>query len=374
MRILHLLSAPTAGGAEIYVKDLALEFVRVGAEPILGFVSRAADVDRSPQFEAEFLAELDVAGVRHVFVGHECRRNPLLGAWRIRRLCRTLGVDVYHSHLKYGIAFASMLSLPVVHTHHNSVSEAPRWMFRAFNLLVDEYVGISTDCARNLEVFTGRSVTTIRNGINPERIAPGGARQRHFQAPLNCVAVGRLFEQKNYPLLIDAVALLDTEVRKMLRVSIVGEGPAFPELQERIASRGVQQAVELVGNRSDIPELLAESQVFLMSSAWEGLPISLLEATVTGLPFIATDVGGCSEVAQLCGNGIIVPSGNAAAFAEALGTLFGDRERLHQLSANAVRNGSIFAIETAAAEHLRLYRQVLLAGEPIEQPPNPRKH
>jgi glycosyltransferase involved in cell wall biosynthesis len=101
-----------------------------------------------------------------------------------------------------------------------------------------------------------------------------------------------------------------------------------------------------------------------MSSAWEGMPIALLEASMSGLPFIATDVGGCAEVARLCGNGLIVPPGDAAAFAEALAGLVTDPEQIEALSRAALANAGIFSIETSAKAHLALYQRLLQAPPP----------
>jgi glycosyltransferase involved in cell wall biosynthesis len=92
-----------------------------------------------------------------------------------------------------------------------------------------------------------------------------------------------------------------------------------------------------------------------MSSAWEGLPISLIEATASGLPFIATDVGGCRELAYLCGNGVIVPPGDAQALAGALTALVEDSGRRAALSKAAIAKAGKLSIEAAADEHLRLY-------------------
>lgn len=372
LKILHLVAGPMAGGAEIHVKDLALALARRGEQPLIGFVEHARDAGRSDAFEARYVAELDAAGIDHVFIGHECRRNPLLGAWRVRRACRAHRIDVYHSHLKYGIAFGLLLGIPRVHTHHSSAPRMSRLMYRLMSPLVDAFVGISDACARMLADFAGREVTTIRNGIDLQRVAAPGAIARKLRQPLECIALGRLHPAKDYPTLIEAVRLLSPATRANIHVSLVGEGPPdlTAELRAAISAANLGQTITLLGNRGDVAQLLGQSQLCLMSSAWEGFPIALLEATAAGLPFIATDVGGCAEIAAVGGNGIVVPARDPAALAAQIEALLNDPERFSRLSRNALDNAHLFDIAETADQHIRLYENLLSNARvrPARQP------
>lgn len=360
--MLHIISAPVAGGAEILVKQLAMQFERLGHSPSIGFLSRAVDDGRSLEFERDFLAELERAGVSYFVIGRSARKNPLLGAWRVYRHCIENDVQVYHSHLKYGVLFGALLRIPRLTTHHNILPDAPWWAYQVFNLLVDQYVGISDSCGEQLRRFTGRPVQVIHNGVDTSTFAPI-AREFGDKPLIACISVGRIFPQKNYSLLVKAISMLRPDVRRRLSFTIVGEGPSehVSKLNAEIAATGMREHIKLLGNRDDIPELLRRSQLFLMSSAFEGYPISLLEATASGLPFIATDVGGCREIAELCGNGIVITPDRPELFANAITALIEDPQRMTQLSKAAVRNASKVTIEETARAHLRLY-DGLLAG------------
>lgn len=363
MRILHLISSPAAGGAEAYVKDLAKEMARMGHSSFIGFISRSRDLGRSLDFERRFLAELELARIPYFFVGHECRRNPILGAFRVTRFCAANRIQIYHSHLKYALVFGALVGSRHVHTHHSITPDAGWLLYRLFNRVVDSYVGISGICASRLSQFTGGSVTEIFNAVDRNRLKqaslpdPGNSR-------LECIALGRIEKAKNYALLVEAVRLLPTEVRDSIHVSIAGEGrPAeVSELTSVISRSGLDRTINLLGNRDDVPDLLSKSHLFLMCSAWEGLPISLLEASVAGLPFVATDVGGCREVASRCGNGVIVPPGDPQELARAIKELALDRRRLRKLAQNARANAGQFGIERAAEEHLKLYSSLTSAN------------
>jgi len=177
---------------------------------------------------------------------------------------------------------------------------------------------------------------------------------------IDCICIGRIVAQKNYELLVSSISLLPQRLGDQLRISIAGEGPAgvAGALQKQIEQLGLSDRIKLLGNRLDVAELLDRSDLFLMSSAWEGLPIALLEATASGLPFIATDVGGCREVAELCGNGIVVSPALPQALANALAELMTDDERRMSLSEAAVRNAHKLSIEKSAREHRILYTQL----------------
>lgn len=360
LRILHVVSAPAAGGAEVYVKQLAVEQRRLGHQPRIAFLDRAQQAGRSPEFERRFLADLKSACVEYFFIGNASRRIPFLGAANVWRLCRSQRIQVYHSHLKYGILFGAFLRIPRFYTHHNSPPGLPIFLFRLFNLLVEYYVGISETCGDLLEGYTGRTATVIRNGVDLSRFMPK-LRRMNSKLPISCVSVGRIFDQKNYPLLVRAIALLPRSAREKLHVSIVGEGlpQLVSELEHDIRVAGLTECIHLAGNQIDVPAILDQSRIFLMSSAWEGLPIALLEATASGLPFIATDVGACRELAELCGNGVIVPPDDPQAFADALTDLVENPGKLLALSRAAVTSAATLSIATAARDHLQLYTSVL---------------
>jgi glycosyltransferase involved in cell wall biosynthesis len=363
LRVVHAISSPAAGGAEVYVKDLATELAREGHRPAILFLSRSADIGRSSAFEEEFLRHLDAIAIPYAFLGHECRRNPLLGMLRTRRFVHLQRADIYHSHLKYSLLFGAGLGRPHVHTHHNVLRHAPGWMWPLFNGLVDAWIGISDRCAEQLRTFAGQPVATIRNAVDPRRLGAEPARVRCAggNGVVRCIAVGAPGEQKNFSLLVDAFGLLPAEVLRQVRLDIVGEGApeATSALADRIEAAGLRETIRLVGASNHVAGMFHSADLFLLSSAWEGMPIALLEASMTGLPFIATDVGGCAEVARVCGNGVIVPPADATAFAAALSGLLADRGRIEALSRSAIANSGLFSINKSATAHLALYERLL---------------
>ncbi len=359
MRILHVISAPAAGGAETFVRDLVESQTALGHQIHIGFVSGAVDLGRCAQFEREFLANLQRLGVKYFYIGHSCRRMPLLGALRVARYVTRNDVQIYHSHLKYGVFFGALLTIPRVYTHHNSVLGLSPTLFRVLNWFVDEYVGISQICSGILERATRREVNTIRNGISTARVTKR-CRSYSIDQHRRFICVGRLHPQKNYPLLFSALSELDDSVRRRISIKIVGEGSdAYTDYLSRLIDEyALGNTVEFVGNRTDVIKLLDESDALLMSSSWEGLPISLLEATASGMPFIATDVGGCREVIDVCSNGILVKPEDSSMYAAAINDMVLNPQEMEQMSRRALEKCSVFDIEVSSRAHIDLYRKL----------------
>ena len=360
MNILHVISSPAAGGAEVYVKDLATDLAKNGHRVFVGFLERASDTGRSLVFEENFLQELDRCGISYFFIGHECRQKPWLGMARVSRFVAVHDIDLYHAHLPYGVVFGARLRVPRVYTHHQSEPRFRRFIFRLFNQVIDRYIGISRRCADTLTRHTGREVTEIANGIDIARF-PARARQLSASGTVHALAVGRIHPDKDYRFLVDALRALPDAYRSRLQVTIVGEGDAVYEstLKQYAAEGSALPRFTFLGNRNDIPALLNDADLFLMSSAQEGLPISLIEAAVSGLPCIVTDVGGCREIIDLCDNGYAVTHGDVQGYVTAVCHMLSDTTRFARLSLNAAAKRQLLDIDRVTQRHLDVYESLV---------------
>lgn len=208
-------------------------------------------------------------------------------------------------------------------------------------------------------------VRVIVNGVD---IPAPSDRQRARQAlarfglppgdPL-VVAAGRMTEQKNHALLLDAVAELRRTAHRC-RVLIAGDGPLRPFLERRAEELGIADQVTLSGTVGDLTEVLQGADLFVLPSLWEGLPLVLLEAMATGLPVIGTRIRGVAEVVEEGVSGLLVEPADAGAMAEAIAALLGNprlREQYGQAGRQIVLRNYDFA---RVAEALgRLYGELL---------------
>jgi glycosyltransferase involved in cell wall biosynthesis len=160
------------------------------------------------------------------------------------------------------------------------------------------------------------------------RVIPNGiALERYSQDPApvpgRVVFVGRLSPPKRTDLAIAAFSAL-RERSPAARLLIVGDGPDRPAIERQIAALGLSEDVQLLGNRDDVPALLRSARCLLLTSDYEGCPLTVIEAMAAGLPVIATSVGGVPELVKHGETGLLAPAGDAAGLAGALLTVLRD--------------------------------------------------
>jgi glycosyltransferase involved in cell wall biosynthesis len=256
------------------------------------------------------------------------------GFMRLIRLVRAWKPDVLHSHMIHANLMARAVRLfarvPVmVSTIHNIYEGGPLWMaaYRVSNGLVDHMTIISEAAADrfvNEGIVPRELLTCVPNGVDTERfqqVAPGtreavrsslGVKDRFVW-----LAVGRFEIAKDYPNMLQAFAQVcqrDSNAALLL----VGHGSLQQETESLAQSLGLGDRIRFLGVRSDVPEVMAAADGYVMSSAWEGMPIALLEAAAAGLPIVATRVGGNHEVVRDGESGFLVPPRDSHALEQAM--------------------------------------------------------
>jgi glycosyltransferase involved in cell wall biosynthesis len=284
---------------------------------------------------------------------HHAYDLPILRAlvgyiWRER-------IDIIHTHLLAADIMGRLAGFitrrPVVSTIHNAridLDREPRhtqWMERwSAHLWCRRLIVVSTLLRDEIATWFGlplSKVLAIPNGIDTARFRPPPgfdpeAKKRellrgNYRMVTN---VARLMPQKGQRYLIEAAAQL-TPTMPDVRFLMVGDGALRAELEDLALAHGVADAFVFPGIRTDIPEILAASDLFVLPSLWEGLPLSLLEAMAAGCPVIATDVGGVSEVLHHQETGLLVPPADVQALAAAMADCLDHPERARERAATA---------------------------------------
>jgi glycosyltransferase involved in cell wall biosynthesis len=259
------------------------------------------------------------------------------GLFRLGRLVRSWRPDVLHSHMVHAnlMARAVRLVTPVpvlVSTIHNIYEGGPLWMaaYRLTNRLVDGMTIISEAAADRF----------IREGIIPRdllRVIPNGVdpvpfravsraerddtrRQLGLREEFAWLAVGRFETAKDYPNMLQAFAAV-RERHPEAVLLLVGRGSLQPDTEALAQRLGLGDAVRFLGVRDDVPALVSAADAYVMSSAWEGMPMVLLEAAAGGLPVVTTRVGGNHEAVLDGATGFLAPARDAGALASAMSRL-----------------------------------------------------
>ncbi len=362
MRILHMISAMSGGGAEMLVKDLALELKRQGHEIGICYFSSAQQQGNSIELENTFISAFTQADIQMIELGHATRGNPLLAAYRLRQTAKQFQPDVIHIHLATGlVAFCiSLLRTKMVYTHHSLKIKFSKSLFWFFDKWVSRYIAICDICKVNLESHVRRPVVLIRNAVDGARMIK---RTRQYDGrTLKILSVGNIREPKNYPLLIAVAKIVKSKLAPhsiIPKFLVAGDGPLIHEMRTLCAQSGLTDTVEFLGPRKDVPRLMVDSDVLVMTSHYEGLPLTLIEALHAGLPIVATDVGGCSEVVVDTQNGYLRKAGDAEGISDALVALALSPDRLEQMAAQSRLRASLFSKAECVEAHLKLYNVVL---------------
>jgi sugar transferase (PEP-CTERM/EpsH1 system associated) len=303
---------------------------------------------------------------------------------RLRRLLRELRPDIVHTRnlsALEGQLVAALAGVRArVHGEHgrdvfdlHGASRKYNLLRRALRPLVGRYIAVSRDLADWLVATVGVApgrVEQIYNGVDAERFHP---RAEGFRAvgpagfftgsEVVIGSVGRMAAVKDHLTLVRAFIELVTSnagMRRRARLVIAGDGPVRAECHALLTQGGVESLAWLPGERDDVPELLRTFDVFALPSLGEGISNTILEAMATGLPVVATRVGGNPELVEEGVTGTLVPAGEPRALAEALRACVEDPALARRHGANARRRvEERFSIDTMVAGYLGVYDAVL---------------
>ncbi len=227
--------------------------------------------------------------------------------------------------------------------------------FRASRAIVANSNDVAAYIARQYRAPRQR-IRVIYNGIDTERFHP--VVQNGGRDPGPIVAIGRLVPQKNHALFLEAAARLSRQMAAV-RFMIVGDGPLRPALETRADNLGLAESVSFVGERQDVDVILRSASLLWLPSRWEGMPNVVLEAMASGVPAIATDVGGTRELIRTGVDGFVVPPEDADAFVALSRDLLQDEQRRRQFAAAARSRAEDFSSPRMVQAVTELYAEVL---------------
>lgn len=288
---------------------------------------------------------------------------------RPHRLRGTLGNPASHAGSSSSSAgFSSPVFIDTLHSS-SCGTLTRRLTYRATDWLADRVTAVSRSVA-NTHLQAGmvarHRLSVVPNGVDVNRFRPDLSIRSSVRRSLGLgsefvwLAVGRLDEVKDYPTLLNAFSRLP-EPAKLL---IAGQGPMQDALATLTARLGIEHRVRFLGFQSDVRPFLQAADAFVLSSRWEGLPISLLEAGASGLPSVATDVPGTREVLVHGRTGLLTPPGATAALARTMTMLMQASVRERRSMGNLARMhvSEQFGIEAILDRWTEIYSELLHAA------------
>ncbi len=352
IRVVHLVSTLQIGGLEKVVLDLARHADQER------FALHVLCLDDLGELAPHFDVPVELLGC--------ARLSKTQAILRVQARLRQLRPDVLHTHNPrphiLGVSAARMAGVPVVvHTKHGR-NDPGRWRTVALNRIASQFtdrvIAVSSDAgavARQIERIPARKLNVIRNGIDLARFPSAPSRPGARRA----VHVARLNPIKDQATLLRATRIVADAMPDM-RLDIVGDGPSRAELESLTDELSLRDHVRFLGYRSDVSELLSTADLFVLSSRSEGISLTLLEAMATGLPIVATDVGGNREVVVPGETGLLVPSQDPATMAAAMHELLSQPAIAQQMGAAGRRRAEDeFDLRRVVARYEQLYLSLL---------------
>lgn len=322
-RNIFLTTGLAYGGAETQLVNLATRLKKRGWD--VRVVSMLP-----PQ---AFTEELAAAGIPLATLNMRRGVPDPRAVFRLVRILRQWRPHIVHSHMVHANLLARVArifySVPVVISTAHNLKEGGRWREIAYRL-TDFLADLTTNVSRaavNRYIQVGavpkNKIIFIPNGIDTNRFRFRQSDRLRLKDKLQLankfvwLAVGRFEEAKDYPNLLRAFKIVVSE-HVGVTLLIAGKGSLFENIKDMANTLGLEKNVKFLGVRDDIPELMSAADAYVMSSAWEGLPMVLLEAAACELPIVATDVGGNSEIVLHNISGYVIPPRHPEALAAAM--------------------------------------------------------
>lgn len=370
IKIVHVIETCSTGGAEIVVKTLLIELKRQGFDVALWVLTKInqfkPDDKKLITFEKNYIDELLENGIQIEFVGKKPKKNWLRSAIKLNQLYNKYKPNIIHTHLE-SVSFHVCRSLffrrvVLIQTIHSTIIKYPEILRHLMAPRIKRFIAISDGVKTEIkkQKVKDENITVIKNGIDLKRF---GCKEKIIKSDVEAiVTIGRLTKAKNHNNLIKAIRLLKDKLHsfdlQIPHTVIVGTGELLPEIKTLIDKHELQKDIVLFGVCDNIPDMLHESDIYVMSSDWEGLSISLIEALASGIPIVATDAGSNNEIIDNEVNGLLVPVADSTALAGAIFRLMKDKSLRQQFSHNAKIKSREFSIEKCALSHIQTYNEL----------------
>lgn len=313
MQVLHLIKSLGRGGAEMLLQ----ETLKVHNQEAFTF-----HYAYFLPWKNQLVSALQANGGRVVNFKAVNQLAMLLQVVSIIRYVKKNNIQIIHCHLPWGGLIGRLVgcfvATPIIYTEHNK-QERYHWLTAWLNKYSFNWqhcvVAVSSSVATSIRqhIPLRIPVHTIPNGVATSNFVKNEAEKKRIHQqlgiPANAVVVGIVSVFRTQKRLVEWVQIFVNvaKIHPHLHAIIVGDGPCKNEIDAAIEAANIPHKIHLVGLQTDVKPYLSSMDIFMMTSAFEGLPIALLEAMSMGCAIIATDAGGIPEVVRHQTDGLLVP-------------------------------------------------------------------
>jgi glycosyltransferase involved in cell wall biosynthesis len=369
IRILHFTTDHTIAGAEKLLLGIAKEHDTSCFELFFCTLKGWGNLNNELEKLNQKTFSLDCTNILQI---------PLAGI-KLHRLLRKYKIDILHTHLYHAgvlgqfVARLQNNAIGIQTRHYSDVlylygNHVSRFLDRCASKMARHIIAISAGVKQvlvNSDNVKTDKITVINNGIDTSEFDPSingrSDIEKEYGIEKRAIlvgAIGTLHPRKGHRYLIEAAEIICRK-RDDVRFIIVGEGHLKPQLTEMRDALGLQDKIIFAGYKSDIVKFLSAVDIFVQPSVEEGFGLTIIEAMAMGKPVIATNVGGIPEIIENKKSGLLIPSKDAGALAEAIFLLLANKDNIEVFGTeaqNVVRTK--FTIQQMVKAYENLYGRI----------------
>lgn len=286
---------------------------------------------------------------------------------QIRKELKKIKPQIVHTHLfggdTWGRLAAILAGVPVIISTEHNMGENETWVMKKIKLILSWFtakiIAVSQgvkDYSVKVEGIKAEKIEVIYNGIDLARFTYRGVKDLDAKK-IEAVVVGRLEEQKGHQYLISAMPKILEKYSGFI-LNIVGQGSLEKSLKEQVRQLGLKDKVNFKGTSTEVEKILAQMDLFILPSVWEGLGIVILEAQAAGLPVLASNVGGIREIIKSGQNGLLFEPKDPEAIFKTVDKILSNSELRKQIveTANAQVKAK-FSLEGMVGKYEEVYER-----------------
>ena len=359
MKILHVIPSFELGGIEKFVTELSIQQSFKNKVYILALGQSNNNIYQNLQREYLKGKNIDV-----FILDKRVGKDKLKILKKCRGYVKKINPDIINSHSEettfHLINSIIGLRKNVFETIHSKGCSYPILQKYYLQFFLNKIVAISNSTKNSLiykAKIKERKIELIHNGINRSKFL---FKNRVINYEIkNIISIGRLSPEKNHSMLIRGFKLYKNKLESLgmniPKLCIVGDGNELHKLKEIISNLGLEDEIKLLGERNDINEILKKADIYVLPSTEEGLSISLIEALSSGVPIVATDVGGNSDIIQNYKTGLLIESGNFYELSKKMFEYTINYKLRKNISINSIKKSVYFDIKFCEKKYFSMY-------------------
>lgn len=353
MKIIQVMPFFGLGGAEIMCENLVYELRKLGHQVIvISLYSKKTEI--TSRFENSGI------DVRYLDKKVGLDFKLVKSLWKILRKEKP---DVIHTHLhvaKYVFPLATLHKIKVVHTVHSVAQKEAQRVSRIMNGVFFKYfkvvpIALSEEVKKTILTeykLNSDKVPIIFNGIDLSKCQIKS--DYSLGETFRIVHVGRFNEVKNHEGLINAFKVFNKKYPNS-ELHLIGDGVLKSRMEQKASENGLLHKIKFYGSQANVHLYLSDKDIFVLPSLYEGMPMSIIEAMGTGLPIVATNVGGIPDMLNQDSALLIEPE--ETAIAGAFEEYYLDSQLRERHGKKALKQSVRFSAQTMACEYLQAYRK-----------------